>query len=83
MKLWFHKICFFSAHFLNVQIISRLSTGGEFLLQATDDAGVNSWLSALGGQSAAAGGSAPRAHTLPPPQKDEQKRRSFFTLKKK
>ncbi|XP_077282982.1 spectrin beta chain isoform X2 [Arctopsyche grandis] len=60
----------------------KLSMGGEFLLQATDDAVVNSWLSALGGQSATAGGSSARAHTLPPPQKDEQKRRSFFTLKK-
>lgn len=74
----YHQILFFS--------YSRLSNGGEFLLQAQDDADMSRWVNAVtsqcGGDVSGMGGAA----TLPAPSssgKDEPKRRSFFTLKKK
>lgn len=61
----------------------RLSNGGEFLLQAHDDAEMQQWVGSLKAQCDSTGGES-RSQTLPASsQKDEPKRRSFFTLKKK
>ena len=62
----------------------RLVNGGEFLLQAHDDAEMTQWVGALKAQSDSANSGEGRSMTLPASsQKDEPKRRSFFTLKKK
>lgn len=64
-------------------IIFRLSNGGEFLLQAHDDAEMQQWVGSLKAQCDQTGAES-RSQTLPASsQKDEPKRRSFFTLKKK
>lgn len=63
---------------------NRLANGGEFLLQAHDDAELNQWVGALKAQCQTASGGESRSQTLPASsQKDESKKKSFFTLKKK
>lgn len=60
----------------------KLANGGEFLLQAHDDAEMQQWVGSLKAQCESTGGES-RSQTLPASsQKDEPKRRSFFTLKK-
>jgi hypothetical protein len=63
--------------------IFRVSSGGEFLLQAHDEAELQQWVGSLKAQCDPSGAGS-RSQTLPASsQKDEPKRRSFFTLKKK
>lgn len=66
--------------------IFRFANGGEYLLQAHDDAELQQWVAALKAQCQIASGSDSRSQTLPASshqQKDETKKKSFFTLKKK
>lgn len=69
--------------FLNLSTYFRISNGGEFLLQAHDEAELENWITFLKQQcdpTATEG----KSQTLPATsQKEEGKRRSFFTLKKK
>lgn len=62
----------------------RLVSGAEFLLQAHDDAEMNSWISRINAHADADASGPSRSQTLPASaQKEDSKRRSFFTLKKK
>jgi spectrin beta len=64
----------------------KLSNGGDYLFQATDDEAMNTWVAAINQQAAGGMEEGPgKSQTLPPgsEKKDEPKRRSFFTLKKK
>jgi spectrin beta len=61
----------------------KISNGGEFLLQAHDDAEMNHWVTTLKQHFEALTGAESRSQTLPASsQQGEPKRRSFFTLKK-
>ncbi|ERL92017.1 hypothetical protein D910_09339 [Dendroctonus ponderosae] len=61
----------------------KLENGGDFLLQAQNDAEMNTWISHINAHADTTASGPSRSQTLPASgQKEDQKRRSFFTLKK-
>uniref|UniRef100_A0AAR5PI78 PH domain-containing protein n=1 Tax=Dendroctonus ponderosae TaxID=77166 RepID=A0AAR5PI78_DENPD len=61
----------------------KLENGGDFLLQAQNDAEMNTWISHINAHADTTASGSSRSQTLPASgQKEDQKRRSFFTLKK-